>query len=73
MVPVADDKYYITVYFNDPKRICNAPARGEKDIGDRFLIQMGPNWNKTMRVPIKEADIGPTSWVRGKCIPFMGK
>jgi len=72
MMPIEKNRYHLTVYFTDPKTICNAPKRGAKDIGDRLLIQTGSNWKSTMNVPMKEKDVKSTPWVKGKCIPYFG-
>ena len=73
MMPIENNRYHLTVYFTDPKTICNAPKRSDKDIGDRFLIQTGSSWKSTMNVPMKEKDVKSTPWVKGKCIPYFGK
>ena len=72
MMPIAGGRYHLTLYFNDPSKICNAPKRGDNDIGNKFLIQTGATWEQTMNVPIDEDQLGSTSWVKGKCVPFMG-
>ena len=73
MLPVKNGRYHLTVYFQDPSTICNAPKRSEGGIGDQFFIQVGETWKKTMNVPINKDDIKSTLWVEGKCITNYGE
>jgi len=63
--------YVITVYFTDPKQICNADnKRRDKFIGENLYIL---STDKMMTVPYKEKDIANTKWVNGKCFIGMGQ
>ena len=72
MMPIENNRYHLTVYFTDPKTICNAPKRGDKDIGDELHIQTGAAWKSTMKIPLDAKDLSTTKWVKGKCIPQFG-
>ncbi|XP_065070466.1 uncharacterized protein LOC135695329 [Rhopilema esculentum] len=72
MLPIENGRYHLTVYFQDPSTICNAPKRSDGGIGDKFFIQVGETWEKTMKVPINKDDLKSTMWVEGKCITNYG-
>ena len=72
MMPVDDGRYHLTIYFKDPKKICNAPAGRDRNNEKRFLIQTGPNWKSIMNVPINENELESTLWVKGSFVLVMG-
>merc|ERR1711872_188210 len=72
MMPVENGRYHLTAYFVDPKTICSAPERGDRDIGDRLLIQTGKTWETTTEVPMDQDKAAQNLWVKGKCIPQFG-
>jgi len=73
MMPVDDGRYHLTIYFKDPKKICNVPAGRDRNNEKRFLIQTGPNWKSIMDVPINENELESTLWVKGSFVLVMGQ
>ena len=73
MMPVANGRYHLTIYFKDPNEICNTQHRGDRKGGKKFLIQTGASWKSTMNIPISETELESTLWVEGNAVPFMGK
>lgn len=73
MMPVADGRYHLTIYFKDPNEICNKRHRGGRNSGKKVLIQTGASWKSTMNIPISETELESTAWVEGNSVPFMGK
>ena len=73
MMPIADGRYHLTVYFKNPRKICSPTEKKGKNDEKKFLIQTGASWRKTMNVPRDEKLLRSTAWVKGNYVPFMGK
>ncbi|KAL9955112.1 hypothetical protein ACROYT_G036396 [Oculina patagonica] len=67
------DMYVITAYFTDPRNICGGSRPSSDYIGDQLLMQTGTQYTSTMSIPFKQEDLAGTKWVRGGCLPTMGR
>jgi len=63
--------YYLTAYFTDPTKICDAKVQRAKGIiGDKLVFLAGDN--KYVEAPLLSKDAKGTSWVLGRCFIGMG-